>query len=705
MIQRKLSPYLVLLVVTLTGSIACENRQPQKVNHLIHEKSPYLLQHVNNPVDWYPWGKEALEKAKSENKLLIVSIGYASCHWCHVMEKESFSDPEVSALMNEHFVSIKVDREERPDIDKLYLTACNLTTNNGCGWPLNAIALPDGKPVYITTYNPKKEWMRLLEFIIKMKKEEPEKLIDYADQLTKGIQDDELTRINQEKQSFDLDVIEKVKEKYLTLYDDEYGGIAGAPKFPLPNNLEFLLTYGQMMHDLDCMDITQTTLNRMSTGGLFDQLAGGFARYTVDKAWKVPHFEKMLYDNAQLVSLYAKAYKATGNESYKRIALMSTQFLLEEMHSEQGAFFSSIDADSEGSEGTYYVWSKEEIDSILQDSLERLIFTMRYDIQASGNWEDGKNILYASKESGEIAQTLSQNVSEVMRGLDMAHDKVLTARNSRVKPNIDHKILTSWNALAIVALADVYSITLDSTYLNSAISLAGFIEKNMRTPAGGLFRNYNDGEAAINGFLEDYAHVISANIQLYQVTFDEKYLEVASALTAYVDLHFLDDDGFYRFTSKKDPPLVAEQKEILDNVIPASNSVMARNLFYLGTILYKPEWQERSKSMVAKVMHQAVDDSHPNYYSNWLILALQMSLPFYEVAIIGDECLDFNAEMQQSYFPNALFLGGEDEGSLSLLKDKLQEGQTFIYVCQNRICKLPVDNPEAAMNLMKIVSQ
>src|SRR5690606_27752620 len=214
--------------------------------------------------------------------LLIVSIGYASCHWCHVMEKESFSDPEVSALMNEHFVSIKVDREERPDIDKLYLTACNLTSNNGCGWPLNAIALPDGKPVYITTYNPKKEWMRLLEFIIKMKKEEPEKLIDYADQLTKGIQDDELTRINQEKQSFDLDVIEKVKEKYLTLYDDEYGGIAGAPKFPLPNNLEFLLTFGQMMHDLDCMDITQTTLNRMSTGGLFDQLAGGFARYTVD---------------------------------------------------------------------------------------------------------------------------------------------------------------------------------------------------------------------------------------------------------------------------------------------------------------------------------------------------------------------------------------------------------------------------------------
>jgi uncharacterized protein len=697
--------YLFIFLTFLTVVSGCKTTtnssdRGTNSNHLINEKSPYLLQHAHNPVDWYPWGAEALEKAEREDKLIVVSIGYSSCHWCHVMEKESFADTSVSKIMNEHFISIKVDREERPDIDNVYMSACQIASDRGCGWPLNAITLPNGKPVFVGTYYPKNEWIRLLNYFIEAKETEPEKLINFAEQLTQGIQQRELGMIGTSQMDWDKDNLTVIAEKFTEEIDFKRGGKKGAPKFPLPNNFEYLLQTGQLTGKPNLQRATLVTLDNLARGGIFDHLAGGFARYSTDAHWKVPHFEKMLYDNAQLISLFSQAYKLTKNEEYRAVVEKTIQFLDIELRDRNGGYYSSIDADSEGEEGTFYVWTKEAFETALSDEDLIRVMSDYYDIRPHGNWEHEKNVLYRRLEVGELAKKYNKSEVEISGLIERSNKLLYENRAKRERPGTDDKILTAWNAMLIKGFTDSYMAFGNPEYLQRAKEIASFLESRMTRPNGALWRTYKSGEAGINAFLEDYAHVADAYISLYQVSFEESYLLKAEKTVEYALEYFEDEDGLLFFTSKEDPPLVTQKKEINDNVIPSSNSVMAKNLYYLGTFLYKPEWIEKSEGMLGKVWGQIMDAKYPGYYSNWLQLAAYMVYPLYEVAIVGDQADNLRADMQRDYHPNVVYLGGEEEGGLELLKEKKQEGETFIYVCLKKVCKLPVMEAESAAKLI-----
>ncbi|RMG76663.1 MAG: thioredoxin domain-containing protein [Bacteroidetes bacterium] len=671
-------------------------------NALINETSPYLLQHAHNPVNWHPWNEETLKKAKDENKMLLISIGYAACHWCHVMEHESFEDTTVARIMNENFIPVKVDREERPDVDNVYMTACHLATGRGCGWPLNSFALPDGRPVWAGTYFPKKEWIKVLEYFIQLRKEDPEKLEEYAGKLTEGVQTAEEITIGEGDREFTRAALDGIAQKFLDNIDFKMGGRVGSPKFPMPNNYEFLLKYHHLSGDEKALEAVTVTLDNLAKGGIYDHLGGGFARYSVDGEWKVPHFEKMLYDNGQLVSLFSHAYQLTHNPTYEQIVRQTTEFVRRDMTSPEGAFYASYDADSEGEEGRFYVWTKSEIDSLLGDQSLSDLFADFYEIKARGNWEDGKNILYRRKTTAEIAQKHQLTESEVVAKIEQAKKTLFQAREQRTKPRLDDKILTSWNALMITGFADAYEALGEESYREQALKAGNFILKNVMDPDFRLHRNYKDGRATINAFLDDYALTIQAFIQLYEITFDQKWLDNARQLSEYVLAHFADDQtGMFFYTSKLDPALIARKIEIADNVIPSSNSTMARNLYALGLYFYKHDYVERAKNMMHNLAADLVNQSQPNFYSNWCSLYLDLVHPPYEVAIVGP---DFEAKknaLMRHYIPNAILLGGATEGNLELLKGKLQTGATMIYVCQNKVCKLPVEDPERALTLMQ----
>ncbi|MFT5386272.1 MAG: hypothetical protein ACI81W_003685, partial [Saprospiraceae bacterium] len=456
-----MAQYRILLLFFILSVMTCTSQNGKihssvYTNHLANESSPYLLQHANNPVDWHPWGNEALDKAKKNNQLILVSIGYSACHWCHVMEHESFEDTTVAKIMNDNFVSIKVDREERPDIDDVYMSACQLSSGKGCGWPLNAIALPDGRPVWAGTYFPKKQWLEVLDYFIKISAEEPEKLEEYAKNLTGELKSGENIVINTADQNFNKETLDEITKAFLKNIDFKKGGRTGSPKFPMPNNYEFLL--GQYYHndDQQALDAVSTTLNKMANGGIYDQIGGGFSRYSTDDLWKVPHFEKMLYDNGQLVSLYAHAYKATKNPLYKKVVEETLDFIKRELTDKSGGFYSSLDADSEGEEGKFYVWTQEEIDAVFKEEKTNKIFKDYYAIVARGNWEDKKNILLRSKDIEEIAKDHKLSVEEITTIIDQAKTTLMAARDKRIRPGTDDKILTSWNALMLIGYIDAY---------------------------------------------------------------------------------------------------------------------------------------------------------------------------------------------------------------------------------------------------------
>ena len=670
-------------------------------NHLKHETSPYLLQHASNPVDWYPWGEEAIAKAKAENKLIIVSVGYSACHWCHVMEHESFEDSLVSKIMNDHFISIKVDREERPDIDDIYMTACHIASGRGCGWPLNAFALPDGRPVWAGTYFPKKEWIKVMEYFLGLKEKEPEKLEEYAKNLTEGIQQsDNIQKITGES-SFSKNAIKSVVERFLNNIDFKEGGRKGAPKFPMPNNYEFLLKYQFLFEYPKALEAVTTTLDKMAMGGIYDQLGGGFARYSTDEHWIVPHFEKMLYDNGQLVSLYADAYKLTKNPMYKKVVEESLEFIERELTHSNGGFYSSLDADSEDEEGKFYVWTKQEIETVLTDEQRRKLFNDYFEIKNSGNWEHGKNILYRKKHDADFIRKHKLTEAEFTKYLVDAKTKLFAQRAKRVRPGLDDKILTSWNALMLKGYTDAYNALGNKAYKQTALKNGQFIIDNMIKKDNRLDRNFKKGKSSINAFLDDYALTIDAFISLYQISFDEQWLRKAEGLAEYAIQHFGDEEtSMFHYTSDIDPPLIARKMELADNVIPASNSSMARALFKLGTYLYKPAYIERSKQMLQNILAALIEQQQLGFYSNWAILYLDMLQPPYEVAIMGDNFEPIRSTLMASYLPHALFLGGTKEGGLELLKDKLMEDETMIFVCQNKVCKLPVTEPEKALGLM-----
>ncbi|NND08755.1 MAG: thioredoxin domain-containing protein [Saprospiraceae bacterium] len=666
-------------------------------NHLINENSPYLLQHAHNPVEWYPWDEEALSKAKSENKMMIISIGYAACHWCHVMEHESFEDDTVAAQMNELFINIKVDREERPDIDDVYMTACQLASGGrGCGWPLNAFALPDGRPVWAGTYFPKDQWMNVLKQFSDMWQNDKEKLLDYAEKLTSGIQQQDQIVMGA-PQDLHLGDANTMAAALISKVDMDRGGRKGAPKFPMPTNYLYLLDYHLMTGSSDALKAVEVTLDHMANGGIYDQLGGGFARYSTDQDWIAPHFEKMMYDNGQLLSLYSKAYQVFNTPLYRKVIEETVEWLRREMTNEEGGFYSSLDADSEGVEGKFYVWSAAEIDSLLPEG-DADVYKDYFTIKSHGNWEE-TNILFRDLAEAQILKKHALTSEELNRIIERSNKTLFQFRSDRIRPGLDDKVLTSWNSLMLTGLLDAYKATHESNFLDMALKNAAFLKKHMMKADGQLWRNFKDGQVKINAFLDDYAFLIEAFTNLYQVTFQPQWLNDAKKLTDYTLQHFFDDStGFFNYTSDLDPPLVARKKELGDNVIPGSNSAMARNLNLLSHYFDQSEYGEISDALLSAFIGPILESGQTSFYSNWARLYLEKLHTTYEIAIVGSGYSKTLRKMQQSYLPNAIYMGGAEEGDLSLLQDKLQAGKTMIYVCQNKVCQLPVEEPSAALN-------
>lgn len=679
-------------VLFLSGLLAlcCSGGQTNNTfNRLQHASSPYLRQHADNPVDWFEWGPEALAKAKRENKPIIISVGYASCHWCHVMEEESFMDTAVARRMNDHFVSIKIDREERPDIDQIYLEAAQLLSGNS-GWPLNAFSLPDGKPFYAATYFPKEEWINLLDKVVVAYKDDYDAIKRQASALTDGIQSNELDLAVETKSTvLDKKNYASIADEWQPFLDYQNGGLKGSPKFLMPVLWEHFLQRYVLTKEERALKIVTTTLDKLSGSGMYDHLAGGFARYATDSSWRIPHFEKMLYDNAQMVSLYSHAIQLTGKEEYEHVVHQTLRFIEQELSDKNGGFYSSINADSEGEEGKYYVWTKDEIEQELSADEYSLISDF-YDISKTGNWEAGKNILIRKTPtvSGKQMEGLS---SELRR----AETKLFEARNKRTRPSTDNKIISSWNGLMLKAYVDAFLATGEDRYLGIALKNAGFIQKNLMNDDGHLFRIYINGKASVDGFLDDYTFVARAFIQLYQATFDVQWLEASKLLTDYALKQFDDKYGeLFHYAENKSENLVVRQKEIWDNVIPSSNAVLAEVLVMLGEYYANQEYSDAGKQMVTAVFSKL--RSAGPHYAYWASLAGIMSYSPYEVAIVGTEAIHKARTMQKVYNPTAIYMGGNSE-ILPLLANKLVAGRTMIYVCRNRICKSPETEVDRAL--------
>ena len=676
------------------------NTTTTKTNRLANESSPYLLMHAHNPVDWYPWGEEAFKIAKAEKKLLIISIGYSACHWCHVMEKESFSDDNVARIMNRYFISIKVDREERPDIDKIYMDAAQLISGRG-GWPLNAISLPDGKPVYAATYFPKKKWIEVLSQIQQLFETNRDKLVQQADEITEGILLSNSNFVNISDNSvFETGTIHGLFRNLITSIDFENGGLNTAPKFPMPVVFEYLLHYFHLTNEKKALDAVTGTLDKIAAGGIYDQIGGGFARYSTDEYWRIPHFEKMLYDNAQLISLYSDAYKITKNELYARVIEESIEFIHCEMTSPETGFYSAIDADSEGEEGKFYVWGYNEFRGILQEDEDFMLDY--YSLKKGGNWEYDKNILYRAMQDEAFILEKKLSKDKFKKSIKRVKEKLLNYRiTRRVRPLIDTKIIASWNALMIKGYVDAFTATGNEDYLKTAIKNGRFIIRKLLSNEGNLYRNYKDGKSYTNAMLDDYANVIMAFIFLYQSTFDENWLDHANTLLEYTLKHFYNaKSGMFYFTSDLDQELITRQYEIPDQVIPSSNSVMAMNLYFLGTIFDNPDYIKMAGKMLSNVYTNLTNSSV--HFANWAKLhILFVNTPF-EVAILGKKCMEFNKKLQEQFFPDAILTGGKEEGKLALLQHKLMKNQTSIYICKDKTCRLPMNDLDEALNILKI---
>jgi len=670
-------------------------------NFLIHESSPYLLQHAHNPVNWYPWGNEALEKAISENKLIIVSIGYAACHWCHVMEHESFESEEVAQFMNEHFICIKVDREERPDIDQVYMNAVQLLTGQG-GWPLNCITLPDGRPIYGGTYFPKGQWINMLSQVREFVIHNPDKAENQAKLLTEGLQTNEMIYASPNIEKASLSDLDKIFINWKSDIDYIEGGQTHAPKFPLPIGYQFLLHYYNLTKNEDALKAVTITLNKMADGGIFDQIGGGFSRYSTDKYWKVPHFEKMLYDNAQLVSLYSSAYQLTKNPYYKTIVAETLEFIERELISNEGGFYASIDADSEGIEGKFYIWTQAELQQILGNYADVIIDY--YNVTETGNWENSQNILLKKDADYTIAAKHNITEIELYERIIEAKKMLFKVREKRIRPGLDDKILTSWNGLMLKGYIDAYRAFNEQRYLDIALQNAEFINTKLKSTDNRLNRNYKNGKATINAFLDDYAFTVQAFIALYQATFDEKWLEEAMQLTVYSITHFYDiKSGMFFYTSDVDTSLIARKMEISDNVIASSNSEMAKNLFLLGKYFYNNEYIDMAQRMLGNIKQQAMHQGV--YCANWDILMAWLSKEPVEVAIVGTDYEAKRKEFDCHYLPDVFLSGGKTEGKLELLKGKLIEGKTIIYACKNKMCQKPVSEVSEALNQLNSRSQ
>ena len=659
-----------------------------KANRLIHSVSPYLLQHAYNPVNWFEWGKEALEKAKEENKPILVSIGYSSCHWCHVMERESFESEQVADVMNQNFVCIKVDREERPDIDQIYMDAVQALGVNG-GWPLNVFLTPDQKPFFGGTYFSAQVWVQVLTNIHTAFHSRREEILESAETLTNHLASQGISQYRKREEQKDFrESLDNMYKQLEIKFDRTWGGLDRAPKFIMPSIWLWLLRYSHLSKNKAALDHTLFTLKRIGHGGIYDQVGGGFARYSVDGEWFAPHFEKMLYDNAQLLSLYSEAYTISGYEYFKTIVYETYEWLQREMTHTDGGFYSALDADSEGVEGKFYIWEYEELLHIIGETYGNLIADY-FEATPIGNWEHGANILKQSEFIQPLLDRYTISESDLKSIIQSAKQKLLSERNKRIKPGLDDKVISAWNAMTVIGLTDAYHAFGDDKFLEAARKNMAFIQSEL-LEGNKLYRSFKGKRSSTEGFLEDYAYFIQACIKLYQADFNESWIRQAEKITQYVLENFYDkEESYFYFTSSASEKLITHKKEIFDNVIPASNGIMVQNLFHLGIILDREEWKELAQSMATELSHLIYGE--PNYMSNWGIILTEMKHGLAEIAFTGKDFLSLKNEFKKNYQPFALFMGTKATSTLPLLADKMTRNDTsMIYVCYDKMCKLPV---------------
>jgi|CXWL01.1.fsa_nt_gi uncharacterized protein YyaL (SSP411 family) len=689
-------------------------REVKFTNRLIDETSPYLLQHAHNPVDWYPWGDEAFQRAKAEEKPVLVSIGYSACHWCHVMEHESFEDEATATVMNEHFINIKVDMEERPDVDQIYMNFVQLTTGRG-GWPMNVFMTPDKRPFFGGTYFPPAprygmpSWQQILTSIADAFREKRDELETSANDIVGELR--RLSIVEASAGGLSTDLLDAAFGSYMRTFDTANGGFGGAPKFPAAMSLEFLLRYHKRTGEDRALDIVTHTLDKMAHGGIYDQLGGGFHRYAVDAIWLVPHFEKMLYDNAQLIRVYLHAYQVTGNGFYKRIAVETLEYVRREMLDESGGFYSTQDADSEGEEGKFFVWTKEEIEEVLGE--EAAAFNRHYDVTSAGNFE-GKNILNTTASEGA-----NPSGSEgVQRGESVMLDTLPTGRVSafederrelfehrelRVKPGRDEKVLTAWNGLMLAAFADAAAVLGSEEYLDLAKRNAEFVRTELQND-GRMLRTWKEGTAKLNGYVEDYANVADGLIVLYQASGDVNYLIEAQRLADLMITEFWDgENGGFFFTSNDHEELIVRNKDFFDNATPSGNSVAADVLLKLAKLTGDNKYERFAVTTLRLAATQL--RRHPQGFGRTL-----STLEFHlgetkEIAIVGPRGSDLEREIMSSYLPDAVVaISGDpetDSRSIPLLSGRgVIEGKASAYVCKDFVCERPVTSVDELESLL-----
>lgn len=677
-------------------------------NRLSKESSPYLLQHAHNPVDWYPWGDEALSKAKAENKPILVSIGYSACHWCHVMERESFEDEGTAYFMNEHFVNIKIDREERPDLDHIYMDAVQAMTGSG-GWPLNVFLTPDGKPFYGGTYFPperahnRPSWREILLGVSEAFKTKRDQIDQQAQTLT-----DHLLNTNQiGKALTDQPAAEGFTEKeahevFVNLMqnaDREEGGFGRAPKFPQTFSIQFLLHYHYHFQVPQALEQALFSLDKMIRGGIYDQVGGGFSRYSTDTDWLVPHFEKMLYDNALLLQAIAEAWQITRRSDYLETIRQTVEFLYREMRSPESGFYAALDADSEGVEGKFYVWSKEEVQEILkQDSA---IFCAYYDITEKGNWEH-QNILNVRKPVGEFAKANGLDQKELEEILAKGRSALLEARSRRVRPGLDDKILLGWNALMVTALCKCATVLGDHTLKKEVEQTLDFLLDRFRG-SGGYHHTYKNGVATQPAFLDDLACLVQALIHAQEMSGRADYLLVARELTQQIIEQFGDEEtGFFFYTSANQPDVIIRKKEIYDGATPSGNAVMAANLFYLGVVFDKPEWKNRAARMFGSL--RELVKKYPSSFGVWAMTGVALGRPVPEIAMVGDNLEPRRTEFLCTFIPFRIFQSAtQAHNQFPLLSGKPYARDAQFYLCQNYSCQSPVFETNALIRLIKTV--
>jgi len=678
-------------------------RQKTASNRLIDEKSSYLLQHAGNPVNWYPWGEEAFDKARKEDKPVFLSIGYSTCHWCHVMAHESFEDEEVALLLNESYVAIKVDREERPDVDKIYMAVCQSLTGRG-GWPLSIFMTPEGKPFFAGTYFPKSSRMGMPGFVDILKQvaamwqNDRASVVKASENITTAIQprSDSVRSVH----ALNVETLKKGYAQLARTFDPIWGGFGAAPKFPTPHHLTFLLRWYKRSGDSRAMEMVEKTLNTMRSGGIFDQIGLGFHRYSVDEKWLVPHFEKMLYDQALLAMAYIEAYQATGKVKFAQVAREIFTYVLHDMNSPEGGFYSAEDADSEGKEGLFYLWTPLEVKEYLGEELGDL-FCRFYGITEAGNFEEGRSILHVPVSTQSFVAKEGMDLPGLEKALKDGRDRLFDIRKKRVHPLKDDKILTSWNGLMIAAFAKGYQVFGDQAYVDAASDAAKFILSNLRTADGRLLRRYRQGDAAYPGYLDDYAFLTWGLIELYEATFKISYLEEAIALNQeMIDIFWDKEGGGLYFTGKGNELLITRSKEIYDGALPSGNSVAALNFLRLGRLTGNIDLEKKADQLTRIFAAEVTE--HPMAYTQLLVALDFMVGPSQEIVIAGDPAPETMRDMlnvvSRKFLPNKVVLlrpdGAEGKrlATLSPFVGPMQsvDHHPTVYLCEQYSCKKPI---------------